>query len=175
MKQRATLHKIATALAVAVLAWSICTHEADAAGLQTTADFQVSAVVALRCSFAVTSVSFGAGTYVSGSPTDVDAVGAFIVDCTKGANSDLRLGQGLYPGAGSTDANPVRRMGSGTNRLVYQLYEDSSYTTVWDNQPKGVKPGHIYPVTLSVYARIPAGQTVVPGDYKDTVVATIWF
>jgi len=121
------------------------------------------------------SVNFGGGTYTSGSATNVDAVGSFTVDCTKGASSDLRLGQGLYPGAGSTDASPVRRMGSGSNRMRYQLYEDAAYTKVWDNQPKGVKPGHIYPVTLPVYARIPAGQTVAPGVYQDTVVATIWF
>jgi spore coat protein U-like protein len=103
----------------------------------------------------------------------------------------VRLGQGSNPGGGSTDASPVRRMAgpAAGDWLNYQLYSDSSYTTVWgndgtsdvDTDPVGGGPllgqgagaGNV--ISLTIYGRVPSGQSPNAGAYSDTVVAAVDF
>jgi spore coat protein U-like protein len=133
---------------------------------------QVAASVNLSCSIAASPLPFGNydGT------GDVDADGALALNCTNnGNNVRVRLGQGLYPAAGSTDSNPLRQMGSGANRLRYDLYFDAARTDVWGNNNPGRRPTTPYPTIMPVYGRIPGAQAPPPGAYSDTVVALVNF
>ena len=78
-----------------------------------------------------------------------------------------------------SSSGTTRRMAGGTDFLSYELYQDSSRSTVWGS---GVAAGETIVTapskaarTFTVYGRVPAGQDVAAGSYNDTVVATINF
>ncbi len=134
--------------------------------------FNVAVAVNVRCSISTGAVNF-ASTYVSGQVAALDAQGTLIVSCDAGRKVSIKLGQGLYRSPGSTDINPLRRMANGVNRLNYNLYEDAARTVVWDNRNNAVRTTRVYPFTAIIYGRIPGSQSVTPGYYSDTVVATV--
>jgi spore coat protein U domain-containing protein, fimbrial subunit CupE1/2/3/6 len=147
-----------------------------AKALTRSATLNVAAAVSLRCTIATNPLVFGNyNVYGVNTVAPLDATGSISLNCSAGANVDVRLGQGSYPAPGSTNANPRRRLGSGSDRLNYNLYEDAAYTTVWDNVAKGLKGGKTFPVVIPVYGRVPAAQTVPVGVYADSVVATVFF
>lgn len=99
--------------------------------------------------------------------------------CTTGLTATITLGQGANAGSGSTDAIPVRRLSNGASGyLTYSITTNPTHTTTWGNTAGTgqTSTGLGVPVTLTGYARIPAGQTsAVAGTYTDTVVATVSF
>lgn len=123
-------------------------------------------------------------TFVSYDPTNPDtastAAGAIFVSCTKTATAVVSLDQGQAPDAGSSCANPLRRMTNGTNFLSYGLFTDSGLTSPW-----GCAAGHntlsftslsaFTPTKLIPYGYSPSGQDVPAGTYTDTVTITVSF
>ena len=99
--------------------------------------------------------------------------------CTTGLTATITLGQGANAGSGSTDAIPVRRLSNGAGGyLTYSIMTDVTHATTWGNTAGTgqTSTGLGVPVTLTGYARIPAGQTsAAAGAYTDTVVATVSF
>ena len=91
--------------------------------------------------------------------------------------------------AGSNGATDPRRMTSGANTLNYQLYQNAGRTIVWGNLNTAnfSAPSIRWTLlnlelletsgTLTLYAKIPGGQTsVIPGSYQEmftTGTATI--
>jgi spore coat protein U-like protein len=62
--------------------------------------------------------------------------------------------------------------------LGYKLFSNSGYTTNWGNTVgtdtvAGIGTGTAQ--SLSVYGQLPAGQFVRPGNYTDTVIATVTY
>jgi spore coat protein U-like protein len=164
---------VAVALAFA-FAWMPGARKAEAASRSAT--LSVGATVNIRCLILTTPVTFGTyDVFGNNATSPLDGTGGITLNCSQGSGVDVRLGQGTFPAPGSTNANPRRRMGSGAARMSYNLYEDAAYTTVWDNVAKGLKGGKVFPVTLPVYGRVPAGQVVPVGAYADSVVATVFF
>jgi spore coat protein U-like protein len=140
------------------------------------ATLNVAASVNIRCTISTSPINFGAyDPYGNNAFVPLDAVGNVSLNCSAGSNVDVRLGQGSFPAPGSTNANPRRRLASGSDRLTYNLYEDAAYTTVWDNVAKGLKGGKTFPVVIPVYGRVTEGQNVPVGVYSDSVVATVFF
>jgi spore coat protein U-like protein len=143
----------------------------------TTADVEISAEVIASCSITALPVAFG--NYDALSATPDDATGSVAVSCSTGSNPKIWLGQGLNAGAGSTPAVPVRRMVNGTNFLSYQLYQDSSRSTIWGgtdgSSPAAQTATDLNPVSSTIYGRLPVNQTSTVGSYSDTVVATVNF
>jgi spore coat protein U domain-containing protein, fimbrial subunit CupE1/2/3/6 len=139
-----------------------------------TANLSVSTSVSKNCSITTTPVAFGAyDPVVANVTTPLDAAGAVIVTCTKGAGTRIDLN------AGANASGSIRRMAGGGDFLTYELYQDTTRTTVWGS---GSGAGQTItgapskaPRTFTVFGRIPAGQDVVAGAYADTVVATINF
>lgn len=139
-----------------------------------TANLNVTATVANKCTITTNAVSFG--TYdpvVNHASTPLDASGSVVIACTKGASGTrIDLGQGSHYSSG-------RRMQAGTEFLGYELYSNSGHTTVWGSGVgAGVSPSaapSIAPRTFEVFGRVAAGQDVGVGSYTDTVVATINF
>jgi spore coat protein U-like protein len=138
--------------------------------------FGVSATVIESCS--ISSVAIAFGDYDALSATALDADGSVTVTCSNGSSGFIGLDQGLNADTGSTDAAPLRRMASGSERLSYGLYSDAARSIVWGNTA-GSGVAHTAtdtnPVTVDIYGRVPVGQGSLVGSYSDTVTATINF
>jgi spore coat protein U-like protein len=70
-------------------------------------------------------------------------------------------------------------MAGGADFLTYELYQDTTHTTVWGTGAAAgltiVAAPSKAPRTFTVYGRVAAGQDVAAASYTDTVVATINF
>jgi spore coat protein U-like protein len=160
---------------VAVLLGGLALGLAGAAFAQTDTDtFNVSANVSKNCSITTTPVAFGVyDPVVANATAPLDGTGSVVVTCTRGAGTRIDLN------AGANASGSVRRMAGGGDFLTYELYQDTTRTTVWGS---GSGAGQTIigapskaPRTFTVFGRVPAGQDVVAGAYADTVVATINF
>jgi spore coat protein U-like protein len=162
---------------VALLAAALLSPDERASALTATDSVVVNATVDATCTFSV-STALDFGTFDVSSPTPTLGTGTFSIACTSGAPVYITLGQGLYPGPGSTDSTPVRQMSAGgSDRLGYELFKDAALTQSWGNTTaSGVTlAGDGGPDTASLYARIPAGQPVLSGVYQDSVLATVTY
>src|SRR5258708_1862945 len=79
------------------------------------------------CTLATTNVAFG--NYNPMAYSNTDTTGTIKVDC--GGVIGLLIPFNIAISAGSSTNYANRQMKSGTNTLAYNLYTDSSYTTVW--------------------------------------------
>jgi spore coat protein U-like protein len=123
---------------------------------------------AAECSLSVMNVSFGA--YDTLSPFDSDITGSITVSCDEETTGEVSLSAGL----GSFTA---RRMQSGAQSLFYNLYLDATRLNIWGDGSPGTSLLSISSTggTYTVYARIPARQTVPVGEYADTITVTLTF
>lgn len=169
-------------LAMLAVIFSWTPHQQASAVVVDTATLVLGVRVDQRCLILALPLDFG--TYDIANPTPTDATGSITIDCTNvGRNSSMRvrIGQGLYPAAGSTAANPRRQMSNGgAGRVRYDLYQDAARTDVWgDTVGTAMFPGQgPYPANFPVYGRIPAlqsGLVALPGSYNDIAVVTLFF
>jgi spore coat protein U-like protein len=124
------------------------------------------------CSISTTGVAFG--TYDVFSPSPRTSTGTVTYSCSLGLLIRIELGTGSSGGFAN------RTLRNGVDSLLYNLYTDSGYGTVWGNGSGGTG---VYssvgalgpPVNVTVYGRLPAAQNVSIGSYSDTVIATIQF
>jgi spore coat protein U-like protein len=128
------------------------------------------------------SVNFGTVVKFSEAPNaPVTTQGTIRTTCSSGSPYTIYLGDGGQRLA--SGGNRQMKDSSGTNRLPYQLYKDSSLTQIWDASggtttlngaggQSGVGTGAA--VDWPVYGQIP--QVTLPsqaGAYSDTVVVTV--
>ncbi len=119
------------------------------------------------------------GNYQPFSSGDIDVTGTIEVQCSLllslGGSIALKLSMG------SSGSYTTRTMKSGSNSLNYNLYSDSSRTTIWGDGTgaplvtRTIALGLLFvSFTNTVYARLPAGQTTAAvGDYSDTITLTV--
>ena len=127
------------------------------------------------CTISTTAVSFGSYNVFSASPDD--GTGQITYRCTapRPPLVTIQLDKG-----GAPSFNP-RQMRMGSEVLNYNLYLDSTRTTIWGDGTGGSQAysqSSLQPnqnINVSVYGRIPAGQDVSAGNYSATVTATIFF
>lgn len=127
------------------------------------------------CTISTTAVSFGSYNVFSASPDD--GTGQITYRCTapRPPLVTIQLDKG-----GAPSFNP-RQMRMGSEVLNYNLYLDSTRTTIWGDGTGGSQAYSQYSpqpnqnINVSVYGRIPAGQDVSAGNYSATVTATIFF
>ena len=140
----------------------------------TSSNLSVSANVNANCTVSTTALDFGGIDTLSASP--VDGTGGISVTCTSGtawtAAADI--------GSGSGASFASRRMSAGGNTLSYTIYTDAGRTTVWGDGSGSTgtvgNTGSGAAQNVTVYGRVPAGQTSVPaGSYADTVSVTITY
>jgi spore coat protein U-like protein len=116
---------------------------------------------AASCSISATAVAFANYTGAV-----VDVTGTITVNCSSGANYHVGLSGG---DSGSVTA---RTMKNGTTKLNYALTSVSYTGTNWGNTSPtwvtGTGTGRAQ--TLTVYAKLPAGQYVAPNTYTDTTI-----
>lgn len=143
------------------------------AATQTTT-MNVSATVGATCSISATPIDFG--LY---SGTLKNANGSITVNCTAGAPYSVGIDEGLNQAGG------FRNITNGTDSIIYELYSDSGYASVWGDN--GITGGN-YPYgnavagsgigsdqTLTVYGELSAGPLVSTGSYTDTVNVIVEF
>lgn len=138
----------------------------------TTDTFTVTATVENSCVVTANNLAFGTVNVISGA--DVDATSTIDVTCTNGATYEVGL-----DGGGAADVANRAMSDGGTGTLNYSLYSDTGRTTNWGNTTgvdvvAGTGSGSAQ--TLTVYGRIPQGQTTVAaGSYTDTITATVTY
>lgn len=157
-----------------------------------TAQLNVSAQVLGSCTVTATPVSFG--VYDPSQAGDSQAQGTITLQCASGTTPVVKLSSGNHAASVSVtkttqDGTTVAATSSGVTItramqnqgtfLGYDLFTDSSYSTVW-NATNTISPGSIGSVqaeTLTVYGDIPEQQTqtLSTGTFSDTVLVTVSF
>ena len=171
MNTKTYLTALAAALAIGGAAYFTTTGLSAAT---ITASMPVSATVNNNCTITTNPIAFGSyDPVVANDSANLDATGAVIIACTKGATTTLGLDTGANASAGS------RRVASSGNFLTYELYQDSNRSTVWGNSGAALYNSGTSPSkdarTFSVYGRVAGNQDVPAGSYTDTIVATVNF
>jgi len=155
-------------LMLGMLPWA----ELPAQGLTAQTTFRVTAKVQAVCEVTATDLSFGTYTAQAGTPL----LGTTLLQatCTPGSTYNIGLNEGTSPGATVNQ----RKMVLGAQALNYQLYSDTSRTTIWGNTPgtdtvTGVGTG--LAVDHTVFGSVPAKQVIPAGDYQDTITVRIYY
>jgi spore coat protein U-like protein len=170
MRNRGIARSFAAVVAIA----SVITVGGRTFAATATADIAVSASVTNNCTISTQALAFGSyDPVVANATANLDGTGRVTVACTKGALATIGLG------TGGNAAGSSRRLADGSgNYLTYELYQDSSRSSVW-NTGAGLLSMTPAPTRaardFSVYGRIPGAQDVPAGSYADTVVATVNF
>jgi spore coat protein U domain-containing protein, fimbrial subunit CupE1/2/3/6 len=173
------MRKISLSIAVAAL---LAAGSATAAGTSpATGSFNVTANVKGSCIVtSTTDIAFG--TYDPSDAnfaTPLDKAGTVAVRCVKGMSPTVTLDQGQN--AAGTCAAPARAMKEATSGelLNYQIYTDSGHASVWGcdaaNDVAFTAASSTTATTLTTYGRIPAGQNVGLGSFKDVVTVQVAF
>lgn len=119
-----------------------------------------------------TDLDFGSTVPLAAS---VDAQSSITLDCPPNVAWQMGLD------SGQNASGTQRRMAAaGTDRIGYELYRDSGRTQRWGNTlniDTYARPAtQTSPMPITVYGRVPAGQTdVAPGSYSDTVTITLTY
>jgi spore coat protein U-like protein len=97
------------------------------------------------------------------------------VQCTNGAPYRIALDGG---GSANVAARTMRIAGTDA-AIGYQLFLDPSRTVSWGDGTAGTADatglGTGSWVHIPVYGRVPVQPSPLPGDFSDTVIATITF
>lgn len=122
------------------------------------------------CGISAGNLSFGNYT-----GTVLYATSTIQVGCSPGTAYNVGLNAGTATGATVT----TRKM-TGPNKalLNYGLFSNSGHTVNWGNTvgtDTVVEHANGKTQSLTVYGQIPAGQSVAPGSYVDTITATITY
>jgi spore coat protein U-like protein len=169
-----TLTRVGGRTAGFILTAAAALAATPASAATTSTSLSVTATVTANCTVSSSTVAFGNVNPLGGN---VDATGGITVTCTNGTGWSAAAGVG----AGSGASYAARRMDDGgPNLLNYNLYTDSARSNVWGDGTgsttlfSGTGTGLAQAVT--VYGRVPTGQTTVPpGSYDDTVAVTVTY
>ena len=160
----------------ALLAAGLMAATAGAFAATTTATFQVTANVNAQCNVTTGDLAFGAVDPLGGN---VDQTTTVSVKCTK--NSPYTVGLNAGTTTGATIAQ--RLMANGSDTMDYNLYTNAARTTIWGNTAvaptwvSGTGAGMGTPQVLTVYGRVPTGQTnLAVGSYTEpTITVTVTY
>lgn len=138
-----------------------------------TTSFTVSATVTDTCQ-SLTADNINFGNYNPLSASNTDATGNIQITCTNNTSYSVALSSG---GSGSYSTRQLNDGGS--NNLNYNLYTSASYSTVWGDGTGSSdtvdQTGSGNQDTLTVYGRLPAGQSVANASYSDTINVTVTY
>ncbi len=138
----------------------------------------------ISCSAQMSPSALAFGNYVPNLPGGVARLlGNAVVSCSNTrSNPPNQIAVRVSISAGQSGSTGQRQMtmpGSSVP-LLYNLYMDPAFMTVWPDSTTGrgdvlsVPPGRSAQLQLPVYGRIPAGQTSVRlGAYSDSLVLMV--
>lgn len=134
------------------------------------------------CTITSSGVSFG--QYDPNNNDDLAATGTINFKCSSLLNVGASGAFHVYLGAGNGSFTQ-REMKKGSNILNYNLYTDSSYTTVWGDGTAGTgfQSGFFqFPLVglltyreadFTIVGRVTKGQFVSDGIYTDIITVTV--
>lgn len=133
--------------------------------------FRVSATTQKNCNVTANNLTFAnvaAGGAVASGSTNIG------VTCSN--TTPYYIGLAPQNVAGTTGAGTMKGTGGNTNAITYQLYSNSSLSTVWGNTATTTTVGNGVAGTgsgtaqaLTVYAKVTGSTDVKPDTYSDTV------
>jgi spore coat protein U-like protein len=170
MKMKLKQRNIKISIASAMLVGTVGLSSASFA-----TDFDVTATVLGACTIGATNMDFG--DYDTTDLTPTEKTSTITHTCTIGQTGTVLISQGSQANIGnSTDAAPIRAMTDGaTGTLPYTLRLGNASGAIWGNTSltgqSFTSTGSATPVL--VYGRIAAGETVLAGNYSDTVTVSI--
>lgn len=134
------------------------------------------AAAQVTCSFTAGPTPILFGAYAATATTPTDSSGTFTYSCSSAKARPVTI----QLSAGRSGSFNPRQLGFGAERLDYNLYSDAAMTAIWGEAPGQTVtsvpgPGKDHGGTLTIYARIPAGQWVPAGTYTDTIIVTLNF
>ena len=140
---------------------------ATASAATDTKTFNVTMIITGACDIhtgTATNVDFGSHAAGGGDQT---ATGNLIVNCSDTTPYTITLSNGANYAGG-------RRMKSGANYIPYGLFSDAGATTAWTSVG-GTGSG--LDQNIPVYGKVLAASyaTAIPGNYTDTVTATVTY
>lgn len=125
---------------------------------EVTDSMQIGVTIINGCTVSAADMAFPDFTY-----DQVTAQTTLEINCSDGQAVTIEIDHDHYSGADPDFA------GSG---IIYQLYSDAAYNSVWNLAPDNVSyTGSGNPETLTVYGVIPGGQSGTAGTY--TTGATV--
>lgn len=138
-----------------------------------TSTFTVGATVLSSCIVVALPLVFG-----SFDPTGAgtqDATNNITVTCTSGTSYNVKLNKGAN-GTSVTNRKMLSTIGADT--INYQLFRDTGRTQNWgetvgSDTLAGSATG--LPQIVTVYGRLPSGQTSPAGLYTDTINVTVTY
>lgn len=138
----------------------------SAAAVEATGQLDVTASVSASCSVGVSTMDFGTITSAALSGGDQTGTGTVNVIC---ANTQPYT---IFLDLDTSETNTARIMAltsDATETLTYALYSDSGYATPIDGTTGIDETGTGSNLATTIYGKIFATSTAVPGDYTDTV------
>jgi len=133
----------------------------------------VQATVQKNCTINATNLAFPSQGLLNHVVT---ANGTITVRCTNNNAFSVALNGGSV--ANNVAARKMKHQ-TAADTVSYQLYQDSNYATIWGDSVTGGTPltntGTGANQQFTVYGRVPVQTTPRPGNYSDTVTATITF
>ena len=137
---------------------------------------QVTAGIGKNCVIETTNISFGSYDPANVNASDpLDATGTITTTCTIGTAGEVLVDYGSNL---ASEVSTARRM-VGTNTsgyLGYEVYSNSDRSTIWSGDPTSGVDITAAGVgeEMTVYARIPGGQTSAANDsYTDTLTVVV--
>ncbi|HEY9694162.1 MAG TPA: spore coat U domain-containing protein [Oculatellaceae cyanobacterium] len=118
-------------------------------------------------------VNFGTYNIFNSSPTTT--LGSISYQCTGATTVTIDLSRG------NANSYTPRQMVKGSDALIYNLFLDSSYSTIWGDGTGGtshhvsVSPSSNTSVNVPIFGSIPARQNPSVGYYTDTITVTVSF
>jgi spore coat protein U-like protein len=164
--RRQTIAPIAAAVLLAVAGTANAATKTD--------NMVVSATVSKNCTIDAPDLNFGSWD----GDTDVAVNSNISVKCTSGTTFAVDLS------TGSSGSYASRTLVNGGDVLNYNLYTDTTHSTVWGNGSGGTSngtgsgAGMTAAQTLTVYGQLLASanpQAFGAGVYNDTITATITY
>jgi spore coat protein U-like protein len=128
-----------------------------------------------NCNWEIAPPAIDFGNYSVFSPTALEVNSGFRVRCTPHTTATVRFSRG----ANSASYDP-RTMSNGGELVAYNLYTDSSMTSIWGDGTGGSTEHLLINATPhdkifeeSIYGRVFPGPDVTAGTYTDTITATL--
>jgi spore coat protein U-like protein len=157
---------------LAVLSLAVCS--AGASANSRTASVGVSAKVSANC-VVNAPLALDLGTYGSSNVNGKALIGkgrVLSIACTRGST-----GVRIALNNGTHFSNSKRHvLGPKSKKVAYQIYTTDTLNTVWNStNTVGYAPKSSAATTIALYSKVQGGQNPPPGQYSDTLTATVNF
>jgi len=141
------------------------------AGATASFGFTAKATVSNNCLISTGNLAFGSNSVLKAA---VRSNAAMNVQCTANSAYQVSLGAGA---SGDVSARTMKN--AATGETIGYTISSSLDGPAWGDGSRGTAvytgTGNGGVQTITMYGRVPAQKTPTPGDYKDTVIATLVF